>query len=455
MPKKCYAGRHSKMALILMILAQAPSVVLTARIEVIKASDLELQDALGQVNERVKILSFNLEGRGGNMADGRDVRRHLMAYWVKLCGASDRPEVILTQEDIGGNLPGECYTEINTCESERFWFTSEYRFGDGAKKALQAKLGESLAGQGFKKTGIKAAERKDFGAARMQNKIYVRSDLLQTQRIKMKKLWSVDLVDADMLLEEDKATGDVTKAGLNPRCATMARLEIDGQPFTVGSFHLSGGYVDDEQAIAKANDKQERIKFQNIRQAQLRKILQSILSRSILHSHGGSQVIIGGDTNGFPRDQAEPCQGGRIEFLRKQAKFVAPGAEASFLKYVTTPDEIGLGTKRVDETVQLPRRVLTKRDDKKGQQSSVQSLGRGADVCSSWMASTTVWGGQPDQFFTSANVQNAQAQVLPIGLQDTETHKPRFGKTLSDHNPVLFSCDLKPALRIAQQKAGK
>jgi hypothetical protein len=434
--KKWLFGRHRSVALLSMIAAQAPSVVHTARPEVDAPTASSVEDTTRPEEvaptERLKILSFNLEGRGGNQADGGAVRQQLRDYFVQLCSDSDRPQVIITQEDTGANLPGDCYEEVMECKSERFWFTNDYRFGDGAKKTLQAALGKELLREGSKAqiTAVSAADSGGMGA-KMQNKIYVLSDLVSTKKIIRKKLWKVDLVDAGMLLEEDEA-GTVTKPGLNPRCAALAQLEIDGQSFTIGSFHLSGGYVDDEQAIDKVNDANEQRKFESIRQEQLTKILSSLPAGTPVDN----QVIIGGDTNGFPSDQVDSCQGGRIDYLRKDKRFLREGADASFKKYVTTPDVIGDDlARRVDETIMLLSG---------GQQSSTQSRGRGADVCSSWMASTTVWGGQPDQFFTKANVQDAQAQVIPVGIQDTEAHKPRFGKTLSDHNPVLFSCGLNP-----------
>lgn len=331
--------------------------------------DLAKKSALApSPSPAIKILSFNLEGRGGNQAhqDGKDRRAALKGFFDGLCEQSDKPQVIITQEDMDAEI-NDCYQTVIKCKSEDYWWNEQYKFGDGKF---------------------------------MLNKVYIRKDLASS----VKESFEIPLTTLPML-----------QGGLNPRCASVAKLELNSVEFAVASFHLSGGYVDDEIAKAQARDQDVKDWIKNLRSLQLQTIRTELKKKNIENN-----IVIGGDTNGFPKGSVQDCQGGRIKWMADDLKKQGFNFDIkAFEDYITTPSSEGTLT-RVSDGVADSKSCKDAPNDPK--------------------YSTSIWGGRVDAFFT--NAPTATAKIDPIGLgsnADKAKGPGPFYRILSDHNPVWLT----------------
>lgn len=351
----------------------------------VKARDIEDQHSLAEIQDEVQVgktkitvMSFNLEGRGGNQIDkaGQDRRAALATYLESLCGHPQAPDVLLTQEDYDGEI-NSCYTAVSSCASEEYWWNDEYKFGDGKH---------------------------------MLNRVYIKSDLQATG------------VSGSSLTLTTQA---MVTGGLNPRCAALATATIKGVAVTLGSFHLSGGYVDDEVASLQVALDDVKPWILNLRALEL---------TTLVHGMGG-RVIIGGDTNGFPTGQVAACQGYRLgnilepAWIKKTPSMNNAAGKLkmknNFVQYITSPDSIAGGYSRMHAAVPSGGAYIAEP--------------AGADICSDATKSTTLWGGQPDQFYT--NIARSGSMVLgTVGLSGAE--RAPFPRKLSDHNPIVFVTEI-------------
>lgn len=269
--------------------------------------------------------------------------------------------MVLTQEDMDENI-GSCYTAVSSCSSEEWWWNDKYRFGDGRQ---------------------------------MLNRIYVKSSLVSV------------LVSSSVKL----TTKEMEEHGLNPRCAAVATLECQGTRVTVASFHLSGGYVDDGVVAGQISGDAESW-MKNIREVQL-----TTLRNAMASNTSASNVVMGGDSNGFPMSQAQPCQAKHVDDIAQKRSW-GDAAKKQYMQYITIPETISGDCRRLQHKMK--------------QQHS------GSEICSDAAMSTSAWGGQVDTFYT--NVNSAESKVLPIGLTNAE-ERP-FGRRLSDHNPILLKMSM-------------
>jgi hypothetical protein len=272
-----------------------------------------------------------------------------------------------------------CYTSVVSCKSEDYWWTDQDQFGDGKF---------------------------------MLNKVYVKKEL----QVNVKKSFAINLTTAEM-----------TAGGLNPRCASAAQITIPAEndetsDVLIASLHLSGGYVDDEVAKAQIRAADVKDWLLNLRRLQLQTMV------TALERHNVPNVIIGGDTNGFPAGSVDSCQGGRITWMASEIKeelgdeINAAHIERDFKAYITTPNGAGDCT-RVPDGVQ---------DDQSCDMSPNDPR-----------YSTTIWGGRVDAFFT--NVARASARIQPVGFgsnTDKRNGLGAFYRILSDHNPVWLTMAL-------------
>jgi len=350
------------------------------------------------------VFSFNLEGRGGNQveAEGQDRRQNLVDYFDGMCSWDTPPDVMFTQEDIGANLSeSSCFKEVSRCASEDYWWTEKEQYGDGDIKG------------------------------RMLNKIYVRESGLFG---KLKPLSQGEI---------SLTTTEMVTAGLNPRCMAYAKYAVGGKELFLGSFHMSGGYVDDGVVSKMVGDGQikNRSYITSVRKLQLQRMAEA--------GAKGTRYILGGDTNGMPLRQASPCQENRLNNLLMpkwtQRRSNATTAEKEdmkkdFLEYVTAPETVDVATADHEtETVQL-QRVPLAAFPFFGAPKAVPEDQDGKKICTSSFKSTSKWGGQPDQFYTNVGVDDtgrvtATAKVEgQVGLSPRRS--PPFYSLLSDHNPI-------------------
>jgi hypothetical protein len=320
------------------------------------------------------VMIFNLEGRGGNQAqaDGVARRASLTSWFEGLCSQADAPHVIMTQEDVAADV-NSCYAAVASCRSEHYWWTDENKFGDG-----------NVQGSG------------------MLNKVYVRKSAISDDG------W--ELVGSGVSL-------DLPHDGFeNPRCSATATFEVPclKKMVSFGSFHLSGGYVDDAAVLTKAKASAEGLGFiQTVREKQL------VYINEQLHC-SSTACIIGGDTNGFPEAHKLHCQGGRLNGMfkaeNKTASYDPAAARRVFENFLSIPDAVGSLRRLNGASNHVPCTT-------------------GAETAQS---STTVYGGQPDEFYT--NVGGALAQIqISVGIECNQAGFPPCVRKLSDHNPVILT----------------
>lgn len=357
----------------------------------------------------LQVVSFNLEGIGGNQADdeGQQRRQRLREFMQAQCAQPNFgmfADVILTQEDTTDPI-ADCYEEVVSCASEEYWWDERHRFGDGH---------------------------------RMLNKIYVRKDLKASEYIKVISK-NKEGITSPFLQKKLK---------MNPRCVAAASLVVGGQGVAVASFHLSGGYVDDEVMIKMAKSFHVPKLLLRLREAQL-EIIQKFVNQ---FTGGQKRVVFGGDTNGFPEKQVEPCQGGRIDGIfdtehEEVAEEDFSGEhpvedhgdnkikmeKKEFREYVTAPTTVK-NLEGVEILKRVVEQVTTTNSPERDEDFDVPTDPK--TICATAKQSTSVWGGQPDAFYTNME-SDASAYILPYGIeQRTDGKEKPFQRGLSDHNPV-------------------
>jgi hypothetical protein len=180
--------------------------------------------------------------------------------------------------------------------------------------------------------------------------------------------------------------------------------------------------VDDE--VAKAQNRAADVKdwLLKLRKLQLETMV------TALETHNAPNVIIGGDTNGFPAGSVDLCQGGRITRMASEIKkemgdeVNAAHIERDFKAYITTPNGAGFFTRFPDGFQDDQSCGLSPNDPR---------------------YSTTIWGGRVDAFFT--NVARASARIQPVGFGSNTDNRNGLGafyRILSDHNPVWLTVAL-------------
>lgn len=327
------------------------------------------------------MMSFNLEGRGGNQVyeDGKKRRARLAEYLESLCKDDPevpKPAVLLTQEDMDAPI-NSCYTAVASCESEEYWWQEKWKFGDGKH---------------------------------MLNRVYIRNDLgevpVSTQTVAL-------------------TTAEMHEGGLNPRCAAVATVNMHGKPVAFASFHLPGGYVDDELFFKQAQNANTTSKPWLMSGDASRPSLRAGVLETLSNALKGTDIVLGGDTNGFPKDQIEPCQGERLEML------VRKWADATEVKSAMQAEE---WVNQFESYLAVPAKLPGPRPLQRKMLST--PIPSGQPTCTTVEKSTTVWGGQPDQFFTN---MDGEAKVLAVGLANPKRSiAPPYERGLSDHNPIIF-----------------
>eukprot|EP00931_Biecheleriopsis_adriatica_P028357 TRINITY_DN16913_c0_g1_i1.p1 TRINITY_DN16913_c0_g1~~TRINITY_DN16913_c0_g1_i1.p1 ORF type:complete len:439 (-),score=68.58 TRINITY_DN16913_c0_g1_i1:120-1436(-) len=391
----------------------------------------------GGLNSKYDVLTFNLEGRGGNQKnnEGKE-RRVALENWLqeKLCNqksSEEEIEVLLTQEDIQSThypndlvdgFPGlvskvppelsnkplspRCYQKVIGCPSEEFWGKrAEYEFGD--------------------------AGWEPYRTTYMMNNIWVHKKHLP----ELVSSWVVPLVSKEL-----------QETGLNPRCASVAHFVVRNRDIVVASFHLAGGYVDDNVFIEAIGRQSLTSRMHNIRSESISAIVDSVKER-LGHNFTEATMILGGDTNGFPKTQTALTQSGRIngmikpkwEELAPEGKLESSSFEKSkedFVTTLTSPDEVemlGLRMQRVPQNhlkTDDTDKVRWSEDQRHGDEDWDFKMGNIADQFESEAAvpaetviakssgSTTPRGGSPDQFYTNHPLAEVETKILgTVGLE--------------------------------------